>query len=270
MMEEKEKKEKTQKENKQSTQNGDDKFCAVLKLCGIDEEGVRVKCGELIKEGSNPSVEIEYHRELGPEVVLRVNAESEGDTPAKKVAKGVVKELKSLFGEKIYALEEETTLEEVVVALLKENGMTISTAESCTGGLFSARLVNVPGASEVFKEGFITYSNKSKRKYLGVKKGTLLKHTAVSDDVAREMAKGVINTTRADCSVAITGLAGPDGGTDKKKVGTVFIACSVNGNVVSKQFDFSGGRADVRQSAVTAALTMLRHNLLKYYAEKTF
>ena len=244
-------------------------YSAVLKLCGVDGEEVRSKCAEMISS-ENPKVVLEYDRARGPEVVLKISAHPEGELSAKKVAKPVVKEFKNLFGEKIYSMDNDRTLEDVVVELLKENNLTVTTAESCTGGLLSARLVNVAGASDVFKEGFITYSNKAKRRYLGVKKGTLLKHTAVSDDVAKEMAKGAAAETKSDCAVAVTGIAGPDGGTDKKPVGTVYIACWIDGNNVSKEYHFKGDRQEIRAGAVTAALTLLRHCLLKYFSEMTF
>ncbi len=247
-----------------------EEYDAVLKLCGIDEDEVREKCGDLIRAEGNPLVKLEYDRANGNEVILSIHAVPEGELSARKVAKPVIKEFKNVFGEKIYSMEADKTLEEVVVELLKENTLTISTAESLTGGLFSARLVNVPGASGVFKEGFITYSNKAKRKYAGVKKGTLLKYTAVSDEVVREMAKGAAVEAKADCAVAITGLAGPDGGTDKKPVGTVYVACWIDGNTLSKECHFTGTRQEIRQASVTAALVLLRECLLRYFSEMTF
>ena len=244
-------------------------YSAVLKLCGVDEEEVREKCLGFI-DGTNPKLELIYDEAVGPEVTVIIESQSEGELSAKKVAKPVIKELKNIFGEKIYSMQPDRTLEEVVVELLKENSLTVTTAESCTGGLVSARLINVAGASEVFKEGLITYSNKAKRRYLGVKKGTLLKYTAVSEDVAKEMAKGAALEAKADCSVAVTGIAGPDGGTDKKPVGAVYIACWIDGNLFSREYHFKGDRMGIRQSAVTAALTLLRSCLLRYYAQMTF
>ena len=103
--------------------------------------------------------------------------------------KPIVKELKSRFGNHIYTTQEAVTLEKAVVDLLLANNLTVSTVESCTGGMLAARLINVSGVSEVFKTGYITYSNKSKRKIIGVKKAMLQKHGAVSSEVAKEMAK---------------------------------------------------------------------------------
>ena len=111
--------------------------------------------------------------------------------------------------------QQKKTLAEEVVELLKVDELTVTTAESCTGGLVAARLVDVPGVSEVFKQGFITYSNKAKRKLLNVKKTTLKEFGAVSEKTAREMAKGAILASGADAAIATTGIAGPDGGTEE-------------------------------------------------------
>ena len=127
----------------------------------------------------------------------------------------------------------------------------------------AGRLVNVPGASEVFKEGFVTYSNKAKRKHLDVNKNTLKKYGAVSRETAKEMAIGGALATGSDLCVAITGLAGPDGGTEEKPVGLVYIAVAVKDNMKVQEYRFSGNRAKIRESAVVAALTQLRMSILE-------
>lgn len=126
--------------------------------------------------------------------------------------------------------QQKKTLAEEVVELLKVDELTVTTAESCTGGLVAARLVDVPGVSEVFKQGFITYSNKAKRKLLNVKKTTLKEFGAVSEKTAREMAKGAILASGADAAIATTGIAGPDGGTEEKPVGLVYIGVNLYGD----------------------------------------
>jgi len=153
--------------------------------------------------------------------------------------------------------------EESVVELLKEHKMTLTTVESCTGGLFTSRLVDIPGVSEVFKQGFITYSNKAKRKLVGVKKQTLKDHGAVSEKTAKEMAKGAILTTGSDVAVSITGIAGPEGGSKEKPVGLVYIAVAVKEKVLVKKCQFTGDRSQIRESAVAAALTLLRTGILE-------
>ena len=148
--------------------------------------------------------------------------------------------------------------------LLAAKGMTVTTAESCTGGAVAARLVNVPGASEVLRQGFVTYSNKAKRKYLMVKKSTLKSEGAVSAKTAREMAKGGCFMTKSDACIAVTGIAGPGGGTEKKPVGLVYIGCCVNGHVKVQECHFNGNRSQVREQSVVSALTLLRDCILEY------
>ena len=150
------------------------------------------------------------------------------------------------------------------------NSLTVSTVESCTGGLVAGRIINVPGVSEVFKMGHITYSNKAKRKIIGVKRSTLDKYGAVSAPVAREMAKGGCSMAKTDVSVSVTGVAGPGGGTENKPVGLVYIGCCVKGKTTAKEFHFTGNRAMIRESAVAAALVLMRECVLEYVSEMTF
>ena len=157
--------------------------------------------------------------------------------------------------------QQKKTLAEEVVELLKMDELTVTTAESCTGGLVAARLVDVPGVSEVFKQGLITYSNKAKRKLLNVKKTTLKEFGAVSEKTAREMAKGAILASGADAAIATTGIAGPDGGTEEKPVGLVYIGVSVRGQMYVEEYHFEGERSEVRESTVQAALALLKKGL---------
>ena len=147
-------------------------------------------------------------------------------------------------------------IEDQVVDLLKKNLLTITTAESCTGGLLAGRLVNVSGVSGVFHQGFITYADKAKRKLLGVSKKTLKKHGAVSKKTAKQMARGAAKVSGAEVSLVTTGIAGPDGGSPEKPVGLVFIGCCVDGDVTVREYHFSGTRKKIRDSAVTAALEL--------------
>lgn len=242
-------------------------FSQTVKICGMGESKVEDAVSDLIETQDNPT--IATYAKTG-EVHLRVTAKAENEKSARKLVKPLVKELKSRFGNDIYTTEEDVTLEKAVAELLIANELTVSVAESCTGGMLSARLINVPGISEVYKSGFITYSNKAKRRLLGVKKQTLDKHGAVSKETAKEMAKGTANLSKADVAVGITGIAGPDGGTDEKPVGLVYIGCSVCGTVTVKEYHFKGDRAKIRESAVAAALTMMRSCILEYYSQITF
>lgn len=147
--------------------------------------------------------------------------------------------------------------EEQVISKLKEKHYTFSSAESCTGGMLMSTLINVSGASSVINEGFITYANEAKMKYLGVKKETLDRYTAVSEQTAYEMAYGLIAQTNADVTASTTGLAGPDGGTEEIPVGTVFVGCSVKGKVYVKRLQLHGDRLSVRTQAVSFALDFI-------------
>lgn len=238
-----------------------------VKLCGIGESKVADMIQDMLDNQSNPT--IAPYAKTG-EVHLRVTAKAADEKSANKLIKPVVKQLKTRLAEYIYTTAENTTLENAIVDLLVANKLTVSTVESCTGGMIAARLINVPGVSDVFKIGHITYSNKAKRKILGVKKRTLEKHTAVSAEVAQEMVKGVEMVSKADVCVSVTGLAGPDGGTAKKPVGLVYIACSVKGNVTVQEYHFNGNRAKIRENATASALTLMRKCILEYMTETAF
>ncbi|MCD8330416.1 MAG: CinA family protein [Lachnospiraceae bacterium] len=150
-----------------------------------------------------------------------------------------------------------SAVEERVVELLREKNWMIATAESCTGGLIGAALVNVPGASSVYSEGFITYSDQAKHELLGVKEETLSRFTAVSEETAREMAEGAAAQAHAQIAVASTGIAGPDGGSPEQPVGLVYLACSQGGQTHVEKHIFQGDRAAVRHQATARALEMV-------------
>lgn len=234
----------------------------MVKICGHGESQVEDRLLDLINSQTNPT--IATYAKTG-EVHLRVTAKAATEDEAKELIKPVVKEIKNRFGISVYTTKEEETLEMTVVNLLKKHDLTVATAESCTGGMLSARLVNVPGVSDVFREGFITYSNKAKRKYLDVSKSTLKKYGAVSEQTAKEMATGGVFATDADICVAVTGLAGPDGGSEEKPVGLVYIACYLKDAVVVERFQFKGNRNKIREQSVTKALDLLRRSILEHY-----
>lgn len=153
--------------------------------------------------------------------------------------------------------QKEYPLERRIALALDLRCYTITTAESCTGGLLAGRLINVPGVSKVYKEGYITYSNEAKEKLLGVSHHTLETYGAVSTQTAQEMACGAAKAAGANVALATTGIAGPDGGTPQKPVGLVYIGCFVNGDVIVEEHTFAGDRAQVRDMSVEAALQLL-------------
>lgn len=236
-------------------------FSRMVKICGIGESAVEEKLLDLIDKQTNPT--IATYAKIGG-VHVRVTAKVTSEEEAKKLIKPVVKEIRSRLGDCVYSIKEDETLEMAVVELLKKYELTVTTAESCTGGLLAGRLVNVPGVSEVFREGFVTYSNKAKRKLLDVNKSTLKKYGAVSEQTAREMAMGGVFATDADVCVAITGIAGPES-DGEKPVGLVYIACYMKEKVWVEQYQFKGNRNKIREQSVVKALDLLRRAILDNY-----
>lgn len=155
------------------------------------------------------------------------------------------------------------TLEERVVKKLLQRGYTVTTAESCTGGLLAGRLLNVSGASEVYNEGHITYANAAKEKILGVKHETLEQFGAVSKETAEEMAHGAAKAACANVALSTTGIAGPGGGTPEKPVGLIYIGCCIEENVRVKELRLHGTREQNRSDTVEAALQLLHEMLQK-------
>jgi len=242
-------------------------YSRMVKVCGRSESEVAEILDDLIKKEGVVTV-APYAKTS--EVHVRVTAKAEDEQAAKKLVKPIVNEIKNRLGDNVYTTHEEKTLEQTVVDLLIANDLTITTVESCTGGLIAGRLINVPGVSEVYKSGEITYSNKAKRKILGVKKSTLQKYGAVSSQVVKEMCLGAAFFNRADVAVAVSGIAGPDGGTAEKPVGLVYIGCNVCGKVTTKEYHLKGNREKVRNTAVAESLILLRQCILEYYSKKTF
>lgn len=241
-------------------------YTRVVKICGMEEEEVKERIAPLQKDHK----ELEFYSYTKPgEVHIRVSGKAGTEELAKELVKPVVKEIKDLLGDVVYATKEKNTLEKAVVKLLKKYDLKVTTAESCTGGLLAGRLINVPGASDVLKEGFITYSNKAKRKYLDVDKNTLKKYTAVSEETAKEMAIGGAFAADRDVCVAVTGLAGPGGGTEEKPVGLVYIAVYVKDSVQVKEYHLNGTREEIRQRAVLEALDLLRRSILENYQSRS-
>ena len=157
---------------------------------------------------------------------------------------------------------DDITLPQVIAQLLATSGKTIATAESCTGGMLAGMLTDIPGSSRYFLEGFVTYTNQSKTRILGVRPETLQQHGAVSEPVVAEMAQAARRLSGADFALAISGVAGPDGGTPEKPVGTVCFGFAHTGGVLTRTISHWGDRAMVRDRACKTALTILRCHLL--------
>ena len=233
-----------------------------IKLIGIREEEIKNSLGNIMKDSE---IDIEI-KPFDAKTYIILSADADTEEAAKDLIKPVSKEIKRRFGKYIYSTKEKITLEMSVVNLLEKNELTISTAESCTGGLLAGRLINVPGVSDVYKEGFITYTNKAKRKTLGVNKSTLKKYGAVSEQTAKEMAVGAALAADTDISISVTGIAGPDGGTNEKPVGLVYVGVCIKDIVHVEEFRFSGDRANVREQTVISALGLLRKCILEHFS----
>ena len=235
-------------------------YSQMVKVCGIGESRAETMVADLMDAQTNPT--LAPYAKTG-EVHFRVTARACSEEAAEKLMEPMIEEMKKRFGDAVYTTEENVTLEESVIRLLEEKKMTVTTAESCTGGKLSGRLLNVSGASGVYNEGYITYANASKEKILGVKHETLETYGAVSEQTAAEMALGAAKAAGADAALSVTGIAGPGGGTAEKPVGLVYIGCAVNGEVTVREYRFTGNREKNRDYAVARAITLLREELLK-------
>jgi len=194
------------------------------------------------------------------EVWVRLRARA--STPA-EAAKSLAKAeagIGAILGDDCYGRDGET-LELVVGRMLRERRLTLAVAEACTGGLLGHRLTSVPGASAYFERGVLAYSQRAKEDLLAVPGSLLRTHGAVSGQCAEAMARGVANLAGTSCALAVTGIAGPDGGTPAKPVGTVFVGFLLEGEATARRFQFSGDRAAVKWQATQAALDMLRRSL---------
>jgi nicotinamide-nucleotide amidase len=232
----------------------------MLKVFGIGESELEAKLMDLIDKQDNPT--IAPYASTG-EVTVRVTARCETKEEALRLLAPVVDEIKSRLGAMVYASDGES-LEQIVFELLLQKGLVVATAESCTGGLLAEKIIKIPGASKVFERGFITYSNRAKAEELGVSEDTLEKYGAVSHETAIEMLQGLIKKTNAPVGVAITGIAGPDGGTPDKPVGLVYIAVKVLDKIICKNYNLMGNRERIQNDACMRALDIIRRLLLDF------
>ena len=211
-------------------------------------------------DASNPTVAT-YAKE--GEMYVRVTAKAENAQKAEDMCRPVAERIRERIGDCVYGINVDS-LEQLAVNLLSERKMTIATAESCSGGLLAKRITDIPGASQVFEMGAVTYANRIKTLLLGVPEELLEKHGAVSEEVAAAMAEGVREKAGSDIGIGITGIAGPDGGTEEKPVGLIYVGLSDQaGTVVRKVKVFSQRRprSYYRYTAASFALDMVRRRL---------
>jgi len=230
-----------------------------IKTIGLSESQVEEKLSDLIKKyqdlfyvsllakGSEIHLELKYKYELTAEDVFAP----------------IVKEVKERLPGRVFGFNQDTLVSRCMELLLEQQ-KTLTVAESCTGGLLSKMLTDLPGSSQFFWGSVCTYSNTAKVQLLGVKEETLKSYGAVSQETAREMAQGMLKVSGSDISLAITGIAGPGGATEKKQVGLVYIALADRQGFVVKENHFPGARQEVRLRAAKTALDLLRRRLEKF------
>ncbi len=229
-----------------------------VKICGVGESKAATIVSDLLENQTNPTI-APYAG--SSEVALRVTACAKSEAEAEEIMRPTIEEIKKRLGDNVYGVGD-ITLEQAVMNALLEKGKKIAVAESCTGGLLAARLVNCSGISDVLVEGVVAYSNEAKVKRLGVSEDTLKKHGAVSKEVAVEMAEGICKASGASVGVSTTGVAGPTGGTEEKPVGLVYIAVCVDGKTKAWKMNFLGDRERIRNRTVVMALDYIRRELL--------
>jgi nicotinamide-nucleotide amidase len=231
----------------------------VLKIFGIGESAIEEVLGDLMNLPNITMALLAKRAEMHIRLVARgTEAMSQNAVDSLKQAEG---EIRRRLGDKVFGCDQETMLG-IVGQTLKNNHLTLATAESCTGGLLGATLTSEPGSSTFYLGGVVSYSNSLKQQFLGVAEKTLHQFGAVSEEVAREMAEGIRQKSGSDLAISTTGIAGPDGGTDLKPVGLVYIGFASSKKVYAKKFQFYGERESVRQLTVQAALNEIRLNML--------
>jgi len=230
-----------------------------LKVVGRPESYVEEALQDLMAPQGHPS--LAPFAKTG-EVHLVITAKGDEET-AKKMVDEYERKVRERLGEDIYGVDEEE-LEEVVGRMLRERGLTLAVAESCTGGLLGYRITKISGSSDYFLGGVISYANEVKRDVLGVNEEDLRRYGAVSEQVARQMAEGARRVIKADLGVGITGIAGPTGGTPEKPVGLVYIALATPEETICQRNIFPGDREMVRWRSSQTALDMVRRWLIKH------
>lgn len=235
----------------------------VLRVIGLGESRVAELLSDLLAEQTNPT--IAPLAQTG-EMVLRITAHGTDRATVDRLLATTAEEIYAVLGDAIYG-EDNETLESVIGAMLKQRGLTIATAESCTGGLVGHRITNVPGSSAYFLGGVVSYSNGAKSDLIDVDPRLIAEHGAVSEAVAQAMAVGAMERFGTDYAVAITGIAGPDGGTPEKPVGLTYIAVAgpdAPNQPICTRYTFGGEREIIKWRASHAALDMVRRSLLRY------
>ena len=228
-----------------------------VRVFGLGESAMEDRLHDLMATMTNPTI-APYAKTS--ECFARVTAMADTEEEAEQLLTPVVDQVVEMLGADVYGVDVDS-LEQVVGNGLREHGITLAVAESCTGGLLSKRITDLPGASDYYLGGVCSYSNDAKMKLLGVKKETLDEFGAVSAQTAEEMAAGAAKVLGADIGVGITGIAGPGGATEDKDVGLVYISVYFKGELITRKTNSSLGRDRVRNQAASTALDLIRRKL---------
>jgi nicotinamide-nucleotide amidase len=228
-----------------------------LSIFGLTESATDELAAPIYTKYRTPSTTILFK---DGQIELHLTAQARGESEAVKLLDELGGRLDEVLGEYIFSRNNET-LEEVVGQSLKLRGYTLATAESCTGGLLAGRITDVPGSSEYFIEGVVSYSNEAKIDLLGVRKKLIETHGAVSEQVAGAMAAGIRKRAGSTLGIGVTGVAGPGGGSAEKPVGLVYIALADDSQTTTRRFIFPGDRQFIRTLSVNAALDMVRRRI---------
>ncbi|WP_432664995.1 competence/damage-inducible protein A [Wukongibacter baidiensis] len=229
----------------------------ILKFVGIGESSLETALEDIITDQTNPTIATYAG---GGEISLRITASGKSHEEIDGLINPMIKEVESRLKKYIYSYDDES-LEKVVADMLMDKSLTISLAESCTGGLLASKFTSISGISKTLDRGIVTYSNNAKVQELGIDENIIKNHGAVSEETAEAMAQGVRSIAGTNIGVSITGIAGPTGGTPEKPVGLVYIGIATDGDTVIKKLNLAGDRNKIRNYTTIYALNLIRQTI---------
>ncbi|HHV71133.1 MAG TPA: CinA family nicotinamide mononucleotide deamidase-related protein, partial [Clostridia bacterium] len=230
----------------------------VLRVYGIGESAIEEEIKSILENQTNPTIALLAKQS---EINIRITAKASDENIAQEMIEEIESKIMNKIGRYVFSTDDKD-MEDIIAELLKKNKMTIALAESCTGGLISDRLTNIPGSSEYFDRSVVCYSNKAKVELLNIDEQLINMYGAVSPEVAIAMAEGIRKISNTNLGLAVTGIAGPDGGTAEKPVGLVYIALATQNGAIYEKHMLAGGRKGIKYRASQTALDFLRKYLL--------
>jgi nicotinamide-nucleotide amidase len=237
----------------------------IIRISGLGESTVNEKIKDFIHEHEHLNIGIYANPE---DIQIQLNAIGETPGEAAKMLDEATEKLKEILGDYIFGFNQQS-LEEIVGIMLKKQGLSLAIAESCTGGMLGEMITSIPGSSDYFRGGIISYSGEIKEKLLSVPRGTMIRYGQVSEQVAKLMAINVREACSSDIGIAITGIAGPGGGSEEKPVGLVYIALADQQKTIVQEHQLRKDRHTIRLRSARRALNMLRMHLINTQAIKS-